>query len=293
MEKFVRMSEQMNNDTMAAEIGEAIKTMNEENAPTPQVDPGKETQPVATAEPEPKKETSAAEEFVADDALLKRGILAGLDAEDVRAFKSAEQAERILAKLEAKKETPKEEAKGEPNGDGAGVPTDEFDKMVKEMEDAKDEDGNPDYDPKFVAMFKAMGSLLKSQSTELAALKKAGASAQAQTTFDKAFGGLDEGVRSHVDAATKSKLKAKFDFLKTAHASAKDKATDTEVFEEASKIVLGDLLSSAGAESRTAAAQKRQSLAIARPGGESGLKGNDRPMTEEDIAEAMFRQLTK
>lgn len=287
------MSEEAKNDTMTAEIEKAIDAMEPTPAPEPQVKPGAETQPVATQE-EPKTETpSTPEAFVADDDLIKRGILAGLDVADVKAFQSKEQAERILAALESKAEPKSQKAEGTKKDDGAGFPADDFEKAVKEMEDAKDEDGNPDYDPKFISLFKTMSALLKSQSTEIAALKKAGATADVQSAFDKSFSGLDEGVRAHVDAATKSKLKAKFNFLKSAHESAKDKATDAEVFEEASKIVLGDLISNAGAEARAAAAAKRQALALARPGGESGLKGNDRPATEEDVAHELFQALTK
>lgn len=284
------MSEEAINDTIQAEIGEAIKSMEAAEAIEPQVKPG--TTPEPTTE-QPKEDTPAASEaFVADDALIKRGVLAGLDVEDVKAFKSAEQAERILAKLEAAAE-PKNETKAKPEDDGAGFPAEDFEKAVKEITDAKDEDGNPEYDPKIVKLLSAMSGLLKNQGEQIAALKKAGATAEAQTSFDREFGGLDKEVRSHVDAATRSKLKAKFDFLKAAHESAKDKATDGEVFEEASKIVLGDLISKAGTEARAAAAAKRGSLALARPGGESGQNGTQKPMTEEDIASALFEQLTK
>ncbi len=285
------MSEEAVNDTIQAEIGEAIKSMEAAEAIEPQVEPG--TTPEPTTEEQPKEDTPAASEaFVADDALIKRGVLAGLDVEDVKAFKSAEQAERILAKLEAAAE-PKTETKANPEDDGAGFPAEDFEKAVKEITDAKDEDGNPEYDPKIVKLLSAMSGLLKNQGEQIAALKKAGTTAEAQTSFDREFGGLDKEVRSHVDAATRSKLKAKFDFLKAAHESAKDKATDGEVFEEASKIVLGDLISKAGTEARAAAAAKRGSLALARPGGESGQNGTQKPMTEEDIASALFEQLTK
>lgn len=283
------MSESANNDNIEAEIGETIKSMETQTATEPKAQPGT---PEQIAD-EPKRETSADNEgFVADDALIKRGVLAGLDVEDVKAFKSAEQAERILSKLEAKAE-PKTEAKTALKDEGAGFPAEDFDDAVKEITDAKDDDGNPEYDPKLVNLFKAMSGLLKIQGEEIAALKKAGASAEAQTTFDKAFNGLDKVVRSHVDAATKSQLKAKFDFLKAAHESAKDNATDGEVFDEASKIVLGDIISKAGEESKASAVSRRNLMALARPGGESGQNGVQKPMTEEDIANALFEQLTK
>ena len=286
------MSEQIENGSIEAEIGEVIKSMETPTEIKPQDQPG--TQPEQIPPKEPKEATPPAdtEAFVADDALIKRGVLAGLDVADVKAFKSAEQAERILAALEAKAQ-PTTESKTASKPADDGFPADEIDNAVKEITEAKDEDGNPEYDPKIVKLVTAMGSLLKAQGEQINALKKAGSSAEAQTSFDKAFGGLDKEVKSHVDAATKSKLKAKFDFLKSAHESAKDKATDAEVFEEASKIVLGDLIAKAGAESRTAAAVQRSQMALARPGGESGQHGVQKPMTEEGIADALWEKLTK
>lgn len=286
------MSEQVGNGSIEAEIGEAIKSMETPTEIKPQEQPGTQLEPIPEKPPKGEGTPAETQDFVADDALIKRGVLAGLDVADVKAFKSAEQADRILSALEAKAET-KTETKTDPKDEGAGFPAEDFDKAIKEITDAKDEDGNPEYDPKLTKLLTTMSGLLKSQNEEIAALKKAGRSAEVQTTFDKAFGGLDEGVRSHVDAATKSKLKAKFDFLKAAHESAKDKATDDEVFEEASKIVLGDLMSKAGAEARAAAAAKRNQMALARPGGESGQNGVQKPMTEEDIAKALYEQLTK
>lgn len=284
------MSDTTGNDTLMAEIGEAVKSMEQPNVTEPQVKPGATTQPEPT---EPKvEEPSTKEAFVADDEILKRGILAGLDVADVKAFASKEQAERIIAALEAKKETPKNETKtGTKDGDD-GFPVEDFEKAVNEMENEKDDDGEPTYDPKFVAMFKAMGGLLKSQANEIAVLKKAGASAEAQTAFDKAFGGLSEGVRGKIDAATKEKLKTKFDFLTKAHKFAKDKATDEEVFEEAKKLVIGDLDADDTATRVAEALAKRQNLTLARPGGESGQRGSDKPMTEEDIVDALYKKLT-
>ena len=278
---------------MLAEIGEAIDSMEQPKAPEPQVEPGAGTQPEPTTE-EPKTETPAAlEAFVADDDLIKRGVLAGLDVADVKAFASKEQAEKIIAALETKTATPKTEAKTAPKDGDDGFPVTDFEKAVKEMEDAKDEDGNPDYDPKIVGLLKTMSGLLKSQSNEIAALKKAGATAEAQTAFDKQFGSLDEATRSKVDAASKQKLREKFDFLARAHKFAKDKATDADIFEEAKRIALGDLAVDDAATRKAEAIANRQSLRLARPGGESGQRGTDRPATEEDVVNELFDALTK
>lgn len=287
------MSEEAGNDTLVAEIGEAIKSMEEPKATEPQVEPGVETQGAETAEAPTAETSKEPEAFVADDDLIKRGVLAGLDVADVKAFASKEQAEKIIGALEAKTATPKTEAKTAAKDGDDGFPVADFDKAVKEMEDAKDDDGNAEYDPKFVNLFKTMSGLLKSQANEIAALKKAGATAEAQTAFDRQFGGLDEAIRSKVDAASKQKLREKFDFLVRAHKFAKDKATDADIFEEAKRIALGDLAVDDAATRKAEAIASRQTLKLARPGGESGQRGADRPASDEEIADALFRELTK
>ena len=82
------MSEEAGNDTLVAEIGEAIKSMEEPNAIEPQVEPGAETQGAETVEAPTAEKPKEPEAFVADDDLIKRGVLAGLDVADVKAFAS-------------------------------------------------------------------------------------------------------------------------------------------------------------------------------------------------------------
>lgn len=283
-------------DNLLKELGEAVsETVGAKAAPEGEVAEAKaEVEPAKDPEP---AETDAAKDdpkpFEADDALIERAVKAGLSVADAKAFANKEQADRILTALEAKTAKPGDGTKGAADKGGEGFPTDEFDAIVKAMEDDKDEDGNSNFDPNILKALKAMGSLAKSQAKELAALRAAGKTAAAVTSFDKGFAGLDEGVRSHVDAATKSQLRKKFDFLKSAHESAKDGAKDEEVFGEAVKLVLGDIVQTASAENKAAALEQRASLRLARPGGQSGLRGQDKPMTEEEMANALFDALTK
>ena len=283
-------------DNLMKELGEAVsETVGAEAAPKDEVAPAKaEEQPVEEQNAEAENaEAEAPKPFEADDALIERAVKAGLSVADAKAFANKDQADRILTALEAKAAKPGDETKGAADKGGEGFPTDEFDAIVKAMEDDKDEDGNSNFDPNILKALKTIGSLAKNQAKELAALKAAGATVVAETSFDKGFAGLDEGVRSHVDAATKSQLRKKFDFLKSAHESAKDGAKDEEVFGEAVKLVLGDIVQTASAEGKAAALEQRASLRLARPGGQSGLRGQDKPMTEEEMANALFDALTK
>lgn len=279
----------MKNDTIQSDLEGIVAEMSEANKDTTtEATANAADKDVAVVAAEPK-----AEAFAADDALIERAVKAGLSVADAKAFANGEMADRILSALEAAKSPKETKADAATETSDAVNPVDDFAEMLTNIENDKDEDGEPNFSPEFVKLFKALGSRFDAMKKEIAELRGAGESAKKQTAFDKAFDGLDEGVREHVDAASKSQLKKKFDFLKAAHDSAQDGATDEEVFDEAKSIVLGDVVSRAQADSELAALAKRKSLALARPGGESGQRGTDRPMTEEDIANALFAALTK
>ena len=282
------MSDELKNDTIQANLEGIVKSMSEEAKTTA-------TEPTANAADkgtdvaaEPK-----AEAFAADDALIERAVKAGLSVADAKSFANGEVADRILTALEAKASPKEEKADATTKSGDAENPVDDFDERMNRVENDKDDDGEMNYNPEIVGMFKALKLRIDALKTEVAELRGAGESAKKQTAFDKAFDGLDEGVREHVDAASKSKLKKKFDFLRAAHDSEKDGASDEEVFNEATSIVLGDVVSKAQADSELAALAKRKSLALARPGGESGQRGTDKPMTNEDIANFLFTAMMK
>lgn len=276
---------------MQLEIEGAVKSMTDTpNNPNPGIDPAKAA---ADKPDDPAAVEPAAEAYVPGDDVIERAVKAGMSIADAKLFANAEQADRILTALEAGKAPAKTETTDTTNDEGEGFPTEEFDKAIKAMEDDKDEDGNPNYDPNILNLLKTMGGVVKDQAKQIKDLKSAGKSAAVQSAFDKSFAGLDESVRSHIDAAKKTQLKKKFDFLKSAHASAKDGVSDEEVFEEAGKLVLGDLVATADAHNKGAALEQRNSIRLARPGGQSGLRGADKPMTETDIAQALVDALTK
>lgn len=281
-------------NVIAAELSAAVEQVSKESAAIPEapkaevVDAGNApNKPVADKTNDEGDEGK--EVFAADDELIERAVKAGLSIEDAKAFKSAEQADRILSKLEAASATPprKEEANGKQESEDAGFPVKDFEDAIKNME----EDG--DYDPGILKMFKGMSAVLKQQSETIASLKKAGATAEATSFFDQQVNSLGEGVAKHLDAASRSKLESKFRMLERAYEG--DKSMTREgIFKEAATLAIGDLLAKADAESKAAKLNERRNLALARPGGERGNNGKmEQLSTEEAVAATIFEALTK
>lgn len=285
------MNEHEENNNIMADIQDAIHTMEENNETSPvetavQVPENQEPKEVSSSseeapveQPKGKEATQiSAEDTARFHGIVERGIRAGMSVQDVLDMPSAEAAEKMVAMAEkAAGISPKNQESGQ---GGAEEPVDELAKTLEEME----KDGG--YDPNLM-------KLIKGLYAENKALKTSRATEARQSVFDTQFNGLDEGVRSHVDAATKSVLKKKFDFLKSAHEAAKDGTSDKDVFDEAKKLVLGDIVSQHEAENKAAAAAKRNQMVLARPGGASGLNGQQKAMTESDVAQMLMDALTK
>lgn len=259
------LSEQQPNEEQKAELAGDPKGGGEKKAEPADEPP---------ADPEP---------FVPDDALVERAVKAGLSMSDAKAFPNAEMAERILTALEAKAEGGGKKADGKDGEEAAGVPD-------LDISEFTEENG---YDPAMVKLVQSMKSVIEAQAKEISSIKKAGESAKEKDFFTQQFNGLDERVRSHMDAARKSQLKSKFGVLEAGYKAAGSKISREDIFKEAVQLAAGDLVSAAEAESKSAAAQKRKTLAIARPGGNFGAKGDGAPMSEADIADALFTALTK
>lgn len=205
--------------------------------------------------------------FVPDDDLVERAVKAGLSMSDAKSFHSKEFAEKIISALETRiQPAPKAGAEGEETPAEAelevpALPEDE------------------DYDPKLVAAFNGMGKMLKQLAKENAELRKAGASAAEQSFFDTQYGGLDEGLRAHVDAARKSQLKSKFAMLEAGYKATGANVDRERVFKEAVSLALGDLQAKAGEEKKSAALKQRQGIRLAPPGREPASR---RQMTAEE-----------
>jgi hypothetical protein len=256
-------------------------------AAEPKADKPKEDKPKGKdSEDNPSSEGSPSDKGDAiDDALVERAVKAGMSVADIKAFSSREAAERVVSLLEQKTDEAATETKGEEEEKGAEVP-------ALDLSEFTEDNG---YDPATVKVLNSMKSLLDAQAKELESLKKAGESAREHSFFDLQFNGLDEAVRSHVDAVAKSRLEAKFKALEAGYKAVKADVKREDVFREAVNLALGDLVRKAEAEGKSAAVEKRRLLALARPGGERGARNAEggKAMTEEDVADALFDKLTK
>ena len=219
----------------------------DDNAATAQVEKtGEEV--VASTPQEPAK-------FEVNDALLERAIKAGLTASAAKSFSSAESAEEILKALESKAApTGTTEVKGDDS------PSDD---LLKEIEAHAD-----DYDPELVKALRGFSAQNKELLKKVGELTSAKATEQAQSFFDKQVGELGEGVAKHLDAASKSKLMAKYEALKSAYGDTPE--AQTEAFKDAAKLAIGDILAKAETESKTAKVDARKNLRLAQPGGITG-----------------------
>lgn len=255
-------------DDIAAAVSEVVSA-EEQPKEEPHEEPPKAEEPKPDSHEAPPAEVPS-EDRAKFDSIIERGVRAGLSMQDVLALPSAEVAERMVATAEKAAGISPTNKETDPNGAG-DQPADELGKTIEAME----QDGG--YDANMLKMLKGLYAENKS-------LKASRDTEAKKTFFDTQFGGLDESVRSHVDAVRKSQLKSTFDMLKAGHAAQGDKATDEQVFQEAAKLALGDLMGKAAEERKAAAISQRRNLILARPGGENGHRKAGTPASEEDIA---------
>lgn len=123
-----------------------------------------------TAIADTQAETAAEDAFVPDDALIKRGILAGMEMEDIRSFGSKEAAERIIAKLESKAPSKATKAEGD---DGDGVPAIDFDGL---SEDAG-------YDPVLLKGINSLKAVVEAQGKFIQKLTAGKSPSQKETNI--------------------------------------------------------------------------------------------------------------
>lgn len=245
-------------DEIKAEIAEILDAEEEAIAATKEtVEEHKEE---AVEETNTKETTSSEEAFAPDDAFVERAVRAGLALADIKAFTTKEAAERVLAVLEEKSTS----TKGKKGDDSAEEPAAET--PLPEI----DESVLDDLDPSIAELIKSQHAALKALSAEVSTLKKAGTTAEAKGFFETQYGALDEKVRSHVDAVTKTQLKQKFDLLEKGYKAAGEKVDRETIFKEAVSITLSDAMTKAAAEAKSAKVASRKGLVIAPPGGSSG-----------------------
>lgn len=271
------------NATVDAELAEAVK-MSIENDKAEAEEPKTEAAPPEGAEakvdtPKTEDESPAAEDapppVEIDDALTERAVRAGLSLAEIKGISSKEVLEGIVGRLEDGARKPKDDDDGDKQEGG-----DEEDSAAEEADPFADIDWD-EFDPSIAAAMKGLVAQNAAMRKEIASLKRAGESAQAQSFFETQYGKLDEGVRKHVDAVAKGKLKQKFDMLEAGYKAVKADVKRADVFQEAARLVLGDKLDAAKAESDAAKLAKRKDLALAPP--TRSRSGTPTARTEDDV----------
>lgn len=236
-----------------------------------------------SGEPEAKLEKGSEAVFSVGDAEIERAVRNGFSVEEARKFTDKGMFDRVMETVEkAKAPAATNESDGENAGEGAENPADD------DIPELPEDEG---FDPKLVAAFKKMGSMLKELRGENAKLKMAGESAMAESFFEKQFASLDKSVRSRVDDAGKANLMKKFNVLEAGYKAAKADVSREDVFKEAAELALGDIMRRADEDGRASRAAERRSLRLAPPGGESGSRG--KPKSEEDVENDIARLISE
>jgi hypothetical protein len=262
-------------ESLSEQIEQAIDEMDSDTGDNAPADDSQEAVTVAEDEEEPKADDDNQEETPAsgiEDALVERAVKAGISLADAKSFTSNEVLERIVASIEAK--APKPDA---PNGDEDNAAKGEGHDVSDLPPELSEDDG---YDPGIVSAFNSMRSMLQKQSELIAKLSNENWEEKSNSIFGSLIDTLDESTRKGLDDSARGKLREQFEVLAAGYQSRGSKKTIKEVFDEAVKLSVGDIVAKAKADEKAVALQKRKSLALAKPGGESGARGN--PRSDDD-----------
>lgn len=227
------------------------------------------------------------ESSISDD-LLTRAVKAGMSVSDARSFQNVNALENICKTLEAVQK-PELGKKDNPTGE-----SDETDSIGDVLDGLPNLDPD-EYDEGLIQMFDGLKALIKSQSSEIATLKTVNnaASKKAEVSFfdtkinslgpefKEAIGVEGKVVKESVQAKTRAELREKFDILSAGYKAAGKEVEQSAVFNDAVKMVLGDVVVASSNAAKKAALEKRSALVIDQPG--SGKTRSYRE-TAEDVA---------
>lgn len=203
---------------------------------------------------EPEGEDDPSEAVERDDELLTRAVLAGMGLKDARTF-AAQDADALERNIGLLEKASQQAGEGD---EGAGA----------DESAAADEDplsGIPDLDPEvydenLVSGFKAMKSVIKKQEETIKRLSSGGE----KSWFNSQVESLK--VKDLTDAK-RTELNEQFDVLKAGYAAQGQKRfDDAAVFQQATKLVLGDEIKATADAVKTKKLEKRANLQTARPG---------------------------
>ncbi len=214
------------------------------------------------------------------DDLIERAVKAGLSLKDAKEFTNSELLARMVERLE---ETTKPADEKPPAGE-----TKAGDDPAFKIDDIPDLDPE-EYDEEVVAGFKTMKALIKQQSEELAALRSGNTSGDAITTQLQKLG------KEYADAAPagsgeRAELEKKLRILKAGYKAAGEEVADGDLFAEAAKFVLGDVIGEKKEAQKAEQLAKRRQLHLSRPSGSADKPKGD-PLAEiaREVDAAFFK----
>lgn len=227
-----------------------------------------------TAKADTKDGDKDGDKAVTDD-LIERAVKAGLSLKDAQSMTDPELLTRVVERIESTQK-----------------PADEKPPAGEKKDDAQDDDasdpldGIPDLDPeeydeKIVAGFKAMKDIIKLQRQELSAMKtRSGGDGDAITKQLQKLG-QDYADAAPAGSGERAELEKKLRVLKAGYKAAGEEIAENDLFAEAAKMVLGDVVDEGKTASKADQVAARKKLHLGRPSGTSTKPKGD---VFEDVA---------
>lgn len=215
-----------------------------------------------TANADTKDGDKDGDKAVTDD-LIERAVKAGLSLKDAQSITDPELLTRVVERIESTKKAadeklPAGEKKEDAQDDDASDPLDGIPDLDPE-----------EYDEKIVAGFKAMKDIIKLQRQELSAMKtRSGGDGDAITKQLQKLG-QDYADAAPAGSGERAELEKKLRVLKAGYKAAGEEIAENDLFAEAAKMVLGDVVDEGKAARKADQVAARKKLHLGRPSGTS------------------------
>ena len=215
-----------------------------------------------TAKADTKDGDKDGDKAVTDD-LIERAVKAGLSLKDAQSMTDPELLTRVVERIEstqkaADEKLPAGEKKEDAQDDDASDPLDGIPDLDPE-----------EYDEKIVAGFKAMKDIIKLQRQELSAMKtRSGGDGDAITKQLQKLG-QDYADAAPAGSGERAELEKKLRVLKAGYKAAGEEIAENDLFAEAAKMVLGDVVDERKTASKADQVAARKKLHLGRPSGTS------------------------
>lgn len=215
-----------------------------------------------TANADTKDSDEDGDKAVTDD-LIERAVKAGLSLKDAQSITDPELLTRVVERIESTKKAadeklPAGEKKEDAQDDDASDPLDGIPDLDPE-----------EYDEKIVAGFKAMKDIIKLQRQELSAMKtRSGGDGDAITKQLQKLG-QDYADAAPAGSGERAELEKKLRVLKAGYKAAGEEIAENDLFAEAAKMVLGDVVDERKTASKADQVAARKKLHLGRPSGTS------------------------